>query len=284
MANSPIICFGQQPCGFFPKRFLVAKILTARRLQKELGGEIVFFYHDADHDPRETKTTLRHIQSGKPLDYNFEFENKIQKKFSPLYLKRIPADWHKKMANTLPNYVAKPLVELFKSAPLIPPHNNVADFCLSIYQRMVVEGIPLLEGIRIARSSDPALRTAACDIPDYFADVPYQDEIVRARLAPIDPTLNPNPNLNPVPPRQLQLHEGGPVFITLPFPPEGLAKSQITPTRDTRLKWMQSVLHATHYIAGMGEQAYLNKSDAPDLQFLNRDPIENLDEAWTDIT
>jgi len=37
MSTAPVICFGQQPCGFFPKRFLVAKILTARRLQSELG-------------------------------------------------------------------------------------------------------------------------------------------------------------------------------------------------------------------------------------------------------
>ena len=49
MSAAPVICFGQQPCGFFPKRFLVAKIQTARRLQAELGGEIVFFYHDSDH-------------------------------------------------------------------------------------------------------------------------------------------------------------------------------------------------------------------------------------------
>ena len=56
---SPVICFGQQPCGFFPRRFLYSKIQTARRLQAELGGEIVFFCHDSDHDPRETQTTLR---------------------------------------------------------------------------------------------------------------------------------------------------------------------------------------------------------------------------------
>ena len=37
--SAPIICFGQQPCGFFPKRFLFAKIVTARRLQREIGGE-----------------------------------------------------------------------------------------------------------------------------------------------------------------------------------------------------------------------------------------------------
>ena len=34
--NSPVIAFGQQPCGFFPRRFLFAKILAARRLQAEL--------------------------------------------------------------------------------------------------------------------------------------------------------------------------------------------------------------------------------------------------------
>jgi len=47
MNRQPVICFGQQPCGFFPKRFLAAKIQTARRLQQEIGGEIVFFLHDS---------------------------------------------------------------------------------------------------------------------------------------------------------------------------------------------------------------------------------------------
>ena len=31
--SGPVICFGQQPCGFFPRRFLYAKFQTARRLQ-----------------------------------------------------------------------------------------------------------------------------------------------------------------------------------------------------------------------------------------------------------
>ena len=83
VVNSPVICFGQQPCGFFPKRFLVAKILTARRIQSEMGGEIVFFYHDADHDFRETKTTLRHRRFGDLADFNFDFDNKLQRKYSP---------------------------------------------------------------------------------------------------------------------------------------------------------------------------------------------------------
>ncbi|PYJ40420.1 MAG: hypothetical protein DME86_12195, partial [Verrucomicrobia bacterium] len=89
----PIICFGQQPCGFFPKRFLYAKIITARRLQAQIGGEIVFFFHDSDHDPRETLTVLIERQSGRERALNFEFANKIQKQFSPLYAKRIAQKW-----------------------------------------------------------------------------------------------------------------------------------------------------------------------------------------------
>ena len=27
--SDPVICFGQQPCGFFPKRFFHAKVVTA---------------------------------------------------------------------------------------------------------------------------------------------------------------------------------------------------------------------------------------------------------------
>src|SRR5206468_2001474 len=87
--HHPIICFGQQPCGFFPKRFLFAKILTARRLQNEIGGDIVFFFHDSDHDPRETITILRDQHSNEEVALNFQFENRIQKQFSPLYVKRV---------------------------------------------------------------------------------------------------------------------------------------------------------------------------------------------------
>ncbi|MGZ4966526.1 MAG: hypothetical protein ACXV97_05065, partial [Chthoniobacterales bacterium] len=71
--TAPIICFGQQPCGIFPRRFLFAKIQTARRLQKEIGGEIVFFFHDSDHDPRETVTILRDLHTGEERRLNFTF-------------------------------------------------------------------------------------------------------------------------------------------------------------------------------------------------------------------
>src|SRR5471030_684473 len=107
MNHSPVICFGQQPCGFFPKRFLVAKILTARRLQKQLGGEIVFFYHDSDHDPRETTTILRYLRTGEPAHLHFAFANKIQRRWTPLHLKQVLPDWQKNMARQLPAYVDK---------------------------------------------------------------------------------------------------------------------------------------------------------------------------------
>ncbi len=84
MSVEPIIAFGQQPCGVFPRRFLFAKIQTARRLQAQMGGRIVFFYHDSDHDPRETRTILRHRTTGKPAPLNCAVTSKLQRKFSSL--------------------------------------------------------------------------------------------------------------------------------------------------------------------------------------------------------
>jgi hypothetical protein len=256
MTNPPVICFGQQPCGFFPKRFLVAKIMTARKLRDQIGGEVVFFYHDSDHDPRETKTKLRHRKSWEPFELNFTFENKLQRKYSPLYLKRVLPDWHQKTALQLPAYVDRKWVEAFKNTA----SPNVADFCLEMYDKM-----GLLEGVRVVRSSDPAFRNAACDVSDFFVDVSHGGEIVRAR-------------------RQdgaLKLHEGGNRFLTLPAC--DFTKQQISPTRDSRLRWMQSIVHCTHYVSGASEQDYINKADAPEIIFVNRETIERSDEAYTEI-
>lgn len=256
MSSSPVICFGQQPCGFFPKRFLVAKIQTARRLQKEIGGEIVFFCHDSDHDPRETQTVLRHRKTHEPAVLNFAYANKIQRKFSPLFLKRIPEGWQQKTGLQLPNYVERPAIDVFKSISA----DNVADFCIEMYRRT-----HLLDGIRVIRSGDPGFRRAACDVAEFFVDVPYNGEIVRARNAG----------------GSLKLHEGGDVFIDVPM--VNFTKEQISPTRDTRLLWMQSVVHCTHYVAGAGEAVYLRKSETPEITFITRDTIDRSDEAWTEI-
>ncbi len=256
MSTSPVICFGQQPCGFFPRRFLAAKIQTARRLQAEIGGEIVFFYHDSDHDPRETKTILHHRKTDEPAHLNFAFKNKIQRKFSPLYLKLIPRDWHAKTLLQLPNYLERPAIAVFEKTNVA----NVSAFCLAMYRHM-----GLLEGIRVECSSNPNFRKAACDPEEYFVDVPHKGEIVRAHL--IDGAL--------------KLHEGGNSFITLPMTP--FTKEQISPARDSRFRWMQSVLHCTHYVAGLGEQAYLQKNAASEVTFITRDNIDRSDEAYTEI-
>jgi len=254
--DHPIICFGQQPCGFFPKRFLVAKILTARRLQKEIGGEIVFFFHDSDHDPRETITILRDQHTNQEVSLNFQFENRIQKQFSPLYAKRVSPKWQEKTARQLPNYVQQPLVAGFKEIKC----SNVADFCLEMYARM-----GLLKGVRVARSSAPEFRARAVAVSDYFVDQPYDGEIVRARYRD----------------GKLLLHKGGDRFLEIPsgeFGPE-----QISPTRDTRFSWMQSVIHCTHYVSGASEQHYINTADAPGVKFVNRDEISDSGKAYTEL-
>jgi hypothetical protein len=253
MSNRCVICFGQQPCGFFPRRFLFAKFETARRLQAELGGEIVFFCHDSDHDPRETQTILRHRKTGEPATLNFTVENKVQRKWSPLFRKHIAAGWQATTARQLGAFVEPASVDAFKQTTA----THVADFCLEMYRRM-----GLLDDIRVVRSSDPTVRRAACAVTDYFVDVPYQGEVVRARR--ID--------------GELKLHEGGDRYVTLPACE--FTKEQVSPTRDTRLRWMQSVVQCTHYIAGAGEQAYLRKDDAPEITYVNRDPIDRSDEAY----
>jgi hypothetical protein len=256
MSAAPVICFGQQPCGFFPRRYLFAKFQTARRLRAEIGGEIVFFCHDSDHDPRETRITLRHRKSDIPTQVNFAFANKLQKKHSPLYLKRVSPEWQARTALQLRHFVDPRWVAAFQSVAA----TNVADFCLEMYRKM-----GLLEGVRVARSSDAALRLAACDIADFFVDVPYQGEIVRARFAN----------------GTLKLHEGGDVHVTLAQ--TDFTKEQISPTRDTRLRWMQSVIRCTHYVSGASEQDYLHTEETPEITFIKRDTIERSDEAYTDI-
>jgi hypothetical protein len=251
----PIICFGQQPCGFFPKRFLFAKITTARRLQKEIGGQVVFFLHDSDHDPRETITILRDQHSGQERALNFEFANKIQKQFSPLFAKRVLPEWKEKMARQLPSYVGSPLLDHFRAVE----SSNAADFCLEIYRRM-----GLLENVRVERSSAPEFRERALAVPDYFVDVRHEGELVRARYRD----------------GKLLLHKGGDRFIEIPA--EEFTSKQISPTRDTRFRWMQSVIACTHYVAGASEHHYINTADAPEVKFIQRDEISDSGKSYTE--
>ncbi len=255
--HHPIICFGQQPCGFFPKRFLFAKILTARRLQNEIGGDIVFFFHDSDHDPRETITILRDQHSNEEVALNFQFENRIQKQFSPLYVKRVVPEWKEKTARQLPRYVPRTLAGHFKETR----SSNVADFCLEMYTRM-----GLLDAVRVERSSAPEFRARAVAVSDYFVDQPYEGEIVRARYRD----------------GKLLLHKGGDRFLEIPG--EDFGPKQISPARDTRFVWMQSVIRCTHYVAGASEQHYINKADAPEVKFVRRDEISDSGKAYTELS
>jgi hypothetical protein len=254
--SAPVVCLGQQPCGFFPRRFLVAKLRTARRLCQDLGGgEIVFFFHDSDHDPRETQTLLRRRDTGELARLNFAFCSKLQRKWSPLSAKLIAPGWRESTARQLPAYVDRPAVAAFQSTT----GDTVADFCLDAYRRL-----GLLDGIRIVRSSDPAVRRAACGVADFFVDIELTGETVRARWTP----------------GGFLLHEGGSAYRRLPladFRPE-----QVSPTRDTRLRWMQSVVRCTHYVAGAGEQAYLRPAETPEIVFVPREPIDRSDEAYTE--
>lgn len=266
--TSPIICFGQQPNGFFPKRYLIAKINTARALQKSIGGKIVFFYHDSDADYRETITLLKDLQTGAEVRLNFTQENKLQKKHSPLYLKRIPNTWQAEILKQLPRFTNQAISDLLASVK----DKLVADFCLAMYQHMGI-----LEGITIMRSSNSDFRRQAQMLSDtYFADIPYQNEIVRVK---VEPSPNSEPRSTSPNTLQLTLHEGGGLYTTIPIT-DKIQQSQITPGAQERFGWMQSVIHCTHYIFGKGEKDYLKFEDFPEVQFIQRNEIDNPEYAW----
>jgi len=119
--------------------------------------------------------------------------------------------------------------------------------------------------VRVERSSAPEFRTRAVAVSDYFVDAQYEGEIVRARYRG----------------GKLLLHKGGDRFLEIPgqdFGPE-----QISPTRDTRFRWMQSVIQCTDYVAGASEQHYINKADAPQVKFIKRDEISDSGKAYTEL-
>jgi hypothetical protein len=256
--KEPIICFGQQPNGFFPKRYLYAKIKTARELQKKIGGKIVFFYHDSDADYRETITIMEDVKTGEEARLNFLVENKIQKKYSPLYAKKIADGWQEETARRLPRFMGKPVVDIFSGVKA----ETVADFCLQMYKKL-----GLLDGIEIMRSGDKDFRNEASDLEEeYFADVQYEGQIVRAEMHA----------------GVLRLHGGGGKYFEIPMPQkeEAIEKSQKNPGRAGRFAWMQSVIHSTHYITGEGEADYLKKDEFPGVVFVDREKIDRSDYAY----
>ncbi len=307
MDSQPIICFGQQPNGFFPKRFFYAKVRSARNLQKEIGGKIVFFYHDSDADYRETITIMNDKTTGQEVRLNFTQENKIQKNFSPLYLKRIPTlspalphqdhpipakqknggprsggggqggGWKDDILKQLPRFVGPDMIELFTSVNA----TNDADFCLEMYKRL-----GLLDGIEVLRSSDKNFRQTATDLSgEFYADVAYENEIVRARVVPA-----PSDNSNLITSAKggsasggynylAQLHHGGGKTTQFEIPGP-IQKSLRTPGRDERFAWMNSVIHSTHYITGNSEFDYLKREEFPRVKFIKREQIEEPELAW----
>jgi len=74
-------------------------------------------------------------------------------------------------------------------------------------------------------------------------DVPYEGEIGEHARATAGCTCT----------------RGGDSFVTLPAAASGFGKEQISPTAGHTARWMQSVIHCTHYVTGAGEQEYLRR-------------------------
>ena len=107
----------------------------------------------------------------------------------------------------------------------------------------------LLDGIRVDRSSDPEFRKRAVAVDDYFVDVEWENEIVRARAATESCCCTRAR------------------IVTSKCLAQEYDATQITPTRDTRLRWMQSVIGCTHYVAGRGRAKVFERSGCARMSF-----------------
>ncbi len=110
----------------------------------------------------------------------------------------------------------------------------------------------------MVRSSDPAFRREACGIDaDYFVDVPYEGEVVRARLSD----------------GGLSLYKGGDASSAASRRGE-YAKEHVSPTRDTPAA-VDAIGREMHPLRGGGlEQDYLSKEDAPEITYVVRRTID----------
>jgi len=242
--SESIICFSQPPNGFFPIPLFVGKLSKARELKKQMGGKIVWFCHDSDNSYKATETQLIDKHSGVETSFNFSQENDIQKKFSPLYAKRIVRGWQEQLAEKLPNFIEINLIRLF----LDVKSDTAAGFCIRMYQKM-----GLLEGVEIVRSSDPSVRRGATEVADFFVDTEYENETVSARFMGDSLKL-------------VSLFEKD---ILLPLPP--FNKEKISPSSDI-FTWIQSVMNCSHYIYGSEEKDYITPKDYPGVSFIEEVP------------
>jgi hypothetical protein len=168
MTTTPIICFGQQPCGFFPRRFLFAKFQTARRLQAQSwAGRSSSFITTATTIRAKPPLSCAIAKPARPcasISHTKTNGSGSSRRFSPNASP--PAGRAAPPRNCHPSWT-RAWVEAFQKTDAANP----ADFCLEMYRRM-----GLLDGVRVARSGDPAFRRAACDVADFFVDVPHEGE------------------------------------------------------------------------------------------------------------
>ena len=121
----------------------------------------------------------------------------------------------------------------------------------------------LLEGIRVERSSDPEFRKRAVAVDDYFVDVEWENEIVRARCRD----------------GKLLLHKGADRYIELPWQEHGAGANLVR--RATRVcAGCNRSLAARITSPARASGKYLNEADAPDVVFVQRDEISESDKAY----
>ena len=255
--SAPVICFGQQPCGFFPRRFLAAKICTARRLQaRDRRGDRLFLPRqrprpagDADHpappqDRRAARPQLR-------------LREQAPAQVVPALPQAGPAGVARADGAPASGLCRPALGRGLQRVQCA----DVADFCLEMYRAHGAAGghprrpleRPGRSGARPATSRNTS---STCPTRGDGAGPVRRRRSAPARGRRFIPDL----------PRVRFEHGTN-------QPDPGLAA----------FAGCNRSSHCTHYVTGAGEQAYLRPADAPEVTFVHRDTIERSDEAYTDL-
>ena len=176
MSHRPSSVSASNPAGFFPSDFSSPKSKPPAGCNRNRRRDRLLL-------PRQRPRSARNQNPSSPPQKRRNLRNQFHlRQQTPAKIFAAVSETHlrpigcEKTALQLPAYVDRRWVEAFKNIRA----TNVADFCLEMYRQM-----GLLEGIRVVRSSDPDFRRAACDVADFFVDVPYEGEIVRARVSTV---------------------------------------------------------------------------------------------------
>lgn len=240
--EKPIVCLSEQLSSFLPTKSLVRRIDAAKSLASRVGGKTILFIWDSWH--RGTAETV--LPGNRRI--SFEYYNNLQRDYTPFYLKNLDPVWWNRAKSKLDGIVPGKIINVLDNIK----EDTAGNFCLKAYKKL-----GFLDNLEVVRSSDPEIRKKAKMFEDFYVEVSYKGEIVRARYTNRGFVLESNPPVE--------------IYKTDVVP------GMVTPPDEKRFEWMDSIVSPSHYI--LGEKERVKESDFPWISFVRSRKTEQSDTA-----